>query len=193
MSSYWSAMTGTGLLLSAKEYENLMLKYLQLNFDPNADKAMINDYMETCSDITGNESPLISASCYETMKGFYPTFESFFETIEKNTDDPASITKNLIYFNRYNTDEYSGGIFYPIDTSDHEEFNGKKIPYHDVEDDSEILYTKFSTLPMDLLENKHYTSMNDIVNEFKDSVGAYLPDNFDWEKHIGYFMCAAYA
>lgn len=195
MSSYWSAMTGTALVLSSVEYNTMMLNYLKTTFKPDANTDDVKQYIESCEELS-NDVPVIKASCQDVIKPLYPTMDAFLNKIQNDAYNPnndTSITKNLVYFDRYNTDEYSGGIFYPIDTSDNEKFNGHKVPYHDVDNDSEILYTKFSTIFMDLLTTKHYTSVNDIVNEFKDAVGSYLPDDFDWEKHIGEFMCAAYA
>lgn len=196
MPSYWSAITGTALILSPAEYDNMLLNYLKTAFKPDADEKDVNNYMDSCEEISSDEVPVIKTSCLDAIKPFYPTMDAFLEKLQNDAyylNADTSMVKNFVYFNRYNTDEYSGGIFYPIDTSDNEEFNGQKMTYHDVDDDSEIMYTKFSTLSIDLLKAKHYTSTDDIVNEFKDAIGAYLPDDFDWEKHVGVFTCAAYA
>lgn len=195
MSGYWSAMTGTALILSPAEYDNMLLNYLQTAFKPHADLKYASHYIDSCEEFS-DEVPVIKTSCLDAIKPLYPTIDAFLEKLQNdayhlNTD--TSIAKNLVHFSRYNTDEYSGGAFYPIDTSANEEFNGQRMPYFDVADDSEVMYTRFSTLPIDLLKAKHYTSNDDIVNEFKDAIGAYLPDDFDWEKHVGVFMCAAYA
>ena len=195
MSSYWSAVTGTALILSPAEYNNMLLNYLQTTFKPYANINDANHYMSSCEELS-DEVPVIKASCRDAIKPLYPTMDAFLEKLQDDayhSNDDTSIIKNLVHFSRYNTDEYSGGIFYPIDTSANEEFDGYKMPYFDVADDSEIMYTRFSTLSIDLLKAKHYTSNDDIVNEFKDAIGAYLPDDFDWEKHVGVFMCAAYA
>lgn len=195
MSSYWSAMTGTALILSSTEYDNMLLNYLKTAFKPDANEKDASHYMDSCEELS-NEVPVIKPSCLDAIKPIYPTMDTFLEKLqddEYNSNDDISIAKNLVYFERYNTDEYSGGVFYPIDTSANEEFKGQRIPYFDVDDDSEIMYTRFSTLSIDLLKDKHYTSTDDIINEFKDAIGAYLPDDFDWEKHVGVFMCAVYA
>lgn len=195
MPSYWSAMMGTALILSPAEYDNMLLNYLQTTFKPHANLKDASHYMDSCEELS-DEVPVIKASCLDAIKPLYPTMDAFLEKLQDaayHPNDDTSIAKNLIHFNRYNTDEYSGGVFYPIDTSANEEYNGQRMPYFDVADDSEVMYTNFSTLPIDLLKAKHYTSIDDIVNEFKDAIGTYLPNDFDWEKHVGVFMCAAYA
>lgn len=195
MSSYWSAMAGTALILSPTEYDNMLLNYLKTAFKPDANEKDISYYMDSCEEIS-DDVPVIKTSCLDAIKPLYPTMDAFldkWQDDEYNSNDDISIAKNLVYFDRYNTDEYSGGVFYPIDTSANEEFKGQRIPYFDVDDDSEIMYTRFSTLSIDLLKDKHYTSTDDIINEFKDAIGAYLPDDFDWEKHVGVFSCAVYA
>lgn len=35
-------------------------------------------------------------------------------------------------------------------------------------------------------------SKEEIVNEFKKKIGKYLPNNFDYISHIGYFQCCLY-
>ena len=40
MSSYWSALSGTALILSPDEYDKMLLNYLKTAFKPNADKKM---------------------------------------------------------------------------------------------------------------------------------------------------------
>ena len=187
-------MMETALILSPSEYDNMLLNYLQTTFKPYADKKDVNNYIDNCEEFS-NEIPVIKASCLDAIKPLYPTVDAFLEKLQDATyypNDDTSIAKNLVHFNRYNPDEYSSGIFYPIDTSANEKFNNYKKSYVNVADDSEILYTRFSTLPIDLLKTKHYTSNDDIINEFKDEIGAYLPDDFDWEKHVGVFICAAY-
>lgn len=34
--------------------------------------------------------------------------------------------------------------------------------------------------------NKRYESPQEIIDEFKESLGKYFPDDFDWNSHIGY-------
>lgn len=40
---------------------------------------------------------------------------------------------------------------------------------------------------------KAYESYDDLVTEFKDKLSAYLPEDFDWDTHIGVFDYAMYA
>ena len=38
-----------------------------------------------------------------------------------------------------------------------------------------------------------YKYTEEIVKEFKEKLAAYVPDDFDWESHIGFFQCASFA
>lgn len=37
-----------------------------------------------------------------------------------------------------------------------------------------------------------YTGPDEIRKEFQDAVGKYLPEDFDWDAHIGEFSCTVY-
>ena len=50
-----------------------------------------------------------------------------------------------------------------------------------------------STRPQDLLGDDGYKSTEEIIKEFKEKLAAYVPDDFDWESHIGFFQCASFA
>ena len=56
-----------------------------------------------------------------------------------------------------------------------------------------ITYTDKSTRPQDLLRADGYKSTEEIVKEFNEKLAAYIPDDFDWESHIGFFQYAAFA
>lgn len=46
---------------------------------------------------------------------------------------------------------------------------------------------------MDCFEKKAYDSYEAFVNEFKEKVAWLLPENFDWDAHIGIYSFACYA
>nr|WP_317439871.1 hypothetical protein [uncultured Enterocloster sp.] len=45
----------------------------------------------------------------------------------------------------------------------------------------------------DTFNEKPYASYEALRQEFKDKLERYLPDDFDWDAHIGRFRYAAYA
>lgn len=46
---------------------------------------------------------------------------------------------------------------------------------------------------MESFEKKAYESYEDFVQEFKDKCAGYLPDDFDWDAHLGMFDYARFA
>jgi len=37
-----------------------------------------------------------------------------------------------------------------------------------------------------------YSGPDEIRKEFQDIIGKYMPEDFDWDAHIGYFSCTIY-
>lgn len=61
---------------------------------------------------------------------------------------------------------------------------------------SKDLYVVFSDHTMDdpsAFVKIPYQTYEDLINEFKEKLVGYLPEDFDWDKHIGMFSYAAYA
>lgn len=57
-------------------------------------------------------------------------------------------------------------------------------------------YVVFSDKSMDSLSaftKRPYESYEDLVQEFKNKLECYLPEDFNWDEHIGRFSYAAYA
>lgn len=46
---------------------------------------------------------------------------------------------------------------------------------------------------VEAFERRPYGSYEEFKREFKDKMGKYLPDDFDWDAHIGRFNYACYA
>ena len=63
----------------------------------------------------------------------------------------------------------------------------------DVDYGSYVIYTDKSTRPQDLFAKDGYKTIDEIVEEFKEKLAAYVPDDFDWESHVGFFQCAELA
>lgn len=48
-------------------------------------------------------------------------------------------------------------------------------------------------MSLEILSGRSYKTLDELVQDYKDTIGEYLPEDFDWESHIGFFQCAAYA
>ena len=103
-----------------------------------------------------------------------------------NERTAAEHKKELFNCVEYCEEECSGGVLYPFKKA----ACGKFV---DVKDGSYIIYTDKSTRPQDLLRADGYKSTEEIVKEFNEKLAAYIPDDFDWESHIGFFQYAAFA
>lgn len=111
-------------------------------------------------------------------------FHSLESCVNENT--AAEHKKELFNCVEYCEEECSGGVLYPFKKP----ARGKFV---NVKDGSYIIYTDKSTRPQDLLRADGYKSTEEIVKEFKEKLAAYIPDDFDWESHIGFFQYAAFA
>lgn len=75
--------------------------------------------------------------------------------------------------------------------------NGKKNEKYesaDTPDNNVYVLTCDNALDgMDCFEKMPYESYEAFVQEFIDKMGAYMPDDFDWDAHIGIYSYACYA
>lgn len=61
-------------------------------------------------------------------------------------------------------------------------FDGTEI---DELDEGFYIVTDHPTTPIALLRDHTYSSIDDIIAEFKSYAGDYLPEDFDWMHHVG--------
>lgn len=180
MSSYWSAISGTVLVLNKKEVEDFFKKYVSINFkngkEPNDD---MRELKEMIDENGYEETPFFRSSCREQLILSFPTLKSCMDA------DFGEIEKNIFTAMLYDEDEYSGGMMY--------KFNCENGNFAGVDSGRLLFFADKSTRPQDILTDKSYKSTEEIVDEFKDKLSAYLPEDFDWDSHIGFFQCAAYA
>lgn len=181
MVSYWSALSGTVLVLDKKEVKDFLKKYISVNFKAGEepDEQDMKELNDMIDENGYDEMPFFRSVCREQFTLSFPTLESCIEA------DFRSMEKNIFTAMLYDEDEYSGGVMYKFDDK-----NGK---YASVDSGGLLFFTDKSTRPQDVLTGKSYKSTGEIVEEFKDKMAAYLPEDFDWDSHIGFFQCAAYA
>lgn len=181
MSGYWGATSGTALVFQKEEVKDFFTRYLLETYrkggvadeDIDSIDCMISDY--------GSSFCFLRSAHRQSLLENFHSLESCV-----NEGSTAKHKKELFDCVEYCEEECSGGIFYPFKEPAH----GKFV---DVEDGSCIIYTDKSTRPQDLLGADGYKSTEEIVKEFKEKLAAYVPDDFDWESHIGFFQCAAFA
>ena len=104
--------------------------------------------------------------------------DAVFESIQCERRIKSSSGDEEIYVQEYDEDVFydTASIYSLCDTNDwHEPL---KMPFLLVEADK-FLLTK------NVLEGKYYSSKEELILEFKDKVGRYLPEDFDYEGSIG--------
>lgn len=182
--SHWNALSGTVLVINKKEVTEFLRKYVSVNFkagkEPDEqDMKKLNDMF----DKNGyNEMPFFYSTCREQMILSFPTLESCVKADFRNMED---MEKYIFTSMLYDEDECSGGTLY--------KFSDKNGKYASVDSGDLLFFTDKSTRPQDILTGKSYKSTEEIVEEFQDKMAAYLPEDFDWDSHIGFFQCATYA
>ncbi len=58
---------------------------------------------------------------------------------------------------------------------------------------SYMFYSDYTLDSVEVFEKRPYHSYQEFRQEFQDKMAAYLPDDFDWDAHIGTFSYAHYA
>lgn len=179
MSSYWGTCTGTALLLSETEANDFIINYLRKTYKPDATDDDVTKFYDK-TDVTLTDINLLTSIRFkDTMK----TLKTLEDTISTDEAILRTLPENSIFhIEFYDSDEYSGGLFYPI--------NKECV---NIDKDSLIVWCNKSTLPSNILSGNSYKSIDEIVLEFKDKLMHYLPKDFDWESHIGFIQYAIYA
>ena len=181
MSGYWSAASGTALILHKEEVSDFFTRYLLETYRKNGVTDEDIDFINSMISDYGSDFYFLSSAYRQSLLEDFRSLES---CVDERTAEEH--TKELFNCVEYCEEERSGGVLYP--------FKKPAIgTFVDVEDGSCIIYTDKSTRPQDLLGNDGYKSTEEIVKEFKEKLAAYVPDNFDWESHIGFFQCAVFA
>lgn len=169
MSSYWCGYYGTALVLKADEYEAFLNRYAKEN---NINPEELNDELDTYGvrEYQFKKSSRKNESLEE---------ENVFSIIDILEDDCDGMRLFPFFVNgKENTEENFG---YDIVMHELQHYN---------------LYVVFSDKNFhspNVFKKPAYTSYNALLNEFKDKMKTYLPNDFDWDQHIGSFSYAAYA
>lgn len=163
MSQYWSGYHGTALVLSGKEFDDFMESYGKL-------------HPEDCADLEDLEEG--GASVRDVL--FRPSAEG---------RDRFRITDIL-------KDNCDGMWLLPFVDSRGNLNDGTDPEWCDLRHGD--CYAVFADRPMSSPAvfrgpEYGYRSYEELLEEFRGKLEAYLPEDFDWNSHIGDFMYACYA
>lgn len=188
MGSYWAGYSGTGLILTEPEFHKMLEQYKQKN---EKEKEAVNAAIENC---TIGETKFIK---------FQFAGESMPDLQENVTGKYAG---KVMYVMELCKDQVDGVTFWPFYRTDgtpntpSKQEDGTRRPLqasHPIWDsDADRCYFLFSDKAMDTVtafEERPYGSYQKFVQEFKDKVEGYLPNDFDWDAHLGNLSYAAYA
>lgn len=175
MSSYWAGYHGTALVLNENEFENFLQKYTETqNPEITFTRPYQDQLFEDCSILEYN-------------------------FIRSNISDKPGSISDYFYITPVLYEETDGPWFAPFVRSNGDWNLIDGVKYTDIETDTtrgKNLYVIFSDYELDSPQNwikPAYPTYESLVQEFKNKLQKYLPENFDWNAHIGRFSYAAYA
>lgn len=195
MSEWNAGYYGSGLRLNEKEFMSFFKRYLALN--PKELKMAI-EYFAPGATCDQEEAFELTAEADQDC-GYVPSNLAGTEIAM----DPES-EKRFGIVRIPDDDIYDGMRFMPY------RVNGKfNVPYVIVGEEksknpefvdwidlrSETSYMVFCDRDLDgpmSFVKKPYDSYEDFVDEFRRKMGQYLPEDFDWDAHIGRFNYSAY-
>lgn len=171
MSSFWAGYSGTALVLNENEFNEMIDQYgsLALLFaEDDEEKEEIRCLMGGKDSDHGDEVDF----CLREY-GFTYTPDLGLKRSNRRTFEVTPVL----------SDDCSGMRFIP--------FKNEKMSWIEGEKDCYVFFAdKDSYIPYG---KKAYKDYDELVDEFKLKLSGYLPRNFDWDMHIGYFSYAAYA
>lgn len=195
MSEWNAGYYGSGLRLNEEEFMSFFKRYLTLN--PKELKMAI-EYFAPGATCDQEEAFELTAEADQDC-GYVPSNLAGTEIAM----DPES-EKRFGIVKIQNDDIYDGMRFMPY------RVNGKfNVPYVIVGEEksknpefvdwidlrSETSYMVFCDRDLDgpmSFVRRPYDSYEDFVDEFRCKMGQYLPEDFDWDAHIGRFNYSAY-
>ena len=165
MSSHWAATHGIALVLSYKEMDEIVETYCQKY--PNTELAQKKqdekDYFSLYED-----------DFFELANGI------MFSVTDVNTDYADGM-----YFIPFKCQDGSFNTLDKCETDDYVSYAWREPG----------VYALFSEHAMDSAEafiQNPYTTYEDLVQEFKNKLIGLVPDDFNWDAHIGRFSYATY-
>lgn len=181
--SYWTGYAGSALVLTCQEFGSMMDKYSTLN--PVHAEHVEDEY---CNIYDCDRADLIRGA---------------FAGQDLSGRDPDRPENEGLYFHpvKISTDDCEGGTLVPfyrggeknVPVLDGEGGLRKEPVYTVYTDDVWAFFSDKSLDGVSAFDEKPYPSYQAFVDEFKAKLGAYLPQDFDWDAHLGRFSYACYA
>lgn len=195
MSEWNAGYYGSGLRLNEEEFMSFFKRYLTLN--PKELKMAI-EYFAPGATCDQEEAFELTAEADQDC-GYVPSNLAGTEIAM----DPES-EKRFGIVKIQNDDIYDGMRFMPyrvngkfnvpyITAGEEKSKNPEFVDWIDLR--SETSYMVFCDRDLDgpmSFVKKPYDSYEDFVDEFRRKMGQYLPEDFDWDAHIGRFNYSAY-
>ena len=186
MSSYWAAESGLALLLEKEETTNFLKQYLSKTFykDAEPNELSANAIFDLIGEYSAEEFGFVKSKYADDNP-----FKSLNESILDEDFDKSNIHK-LFNITIWNEDQYDGALFVPMEK---DERCGKDKCFTFRKNDAIIIWSDKSMMPWEILNGNSYKSTDEIIEEFKEKLAVYLPDDFNWKSHIGFIEFAVFA
>lgn len=199
MDSYYAAYYGSGLKLNEKEFVDFLQQYMEATGNTKASmiKHVTDKYTYPVSidfddedDVNDEFSQMVI--CEEIM--FTWGIDLSLGNSRKRTFCPTIVSpddSDGMNFYQY----YANGR--PNTYYKDEERETANPDYVDPillrDETSYVFYSDRMLDSVNAFERRPYSSYQEFEQEFKNKMAAYLPDDFDWDAHIGRFSYARYA
>lgn len=185
MSDHWAGYSGVGMVLTVPEFNKMLEAYKE----KNPEQSKIVDEAADNGDM--NETELIMSK-----------FAGQIPDLQKDTKKYAD---KVMYIMEVLDDMIDGVTFWPFyrkdgkkNLSEQDEDGYWESPEgsHPIWDSNEdrcyFLFADRALDTVEAFEEKPYASYEAFVQEFKDKMEAYLPEDFDWNAHLGNLTYAAF-
>lgn len=165
MSSYWAAYYGDALVMSKKEFDSFLEHYAGM-YGLDANEMFEEESVNEYGFICSKNADRtfeITEVSTDSCEGMY-----FIPFMHEGTVNKTKFADN-------------GDIIQAIETRN---LHGR---------DSYVVYADKNRFYGDGVFSSPYASYQEMKQEFMDKLEKYLPEDFDWDAHIGAFSYAQYA
>lgn len=164
MGSYWAGYHGDALVFNEDEFLQFCKNYCEIS---RANKTELQEQIDACGI---RDYDFIRSSSL-------PEGKTFFQIVDILTDECDGMLLIPFILNG------KPNIYEP---------NKSRIKCKDLRSENcYVVFSDKSRSDAKAFLDQPYSSYDEFVQEFKNKLEKYLPDNFDWDDHIGEFSYAA--